>query len=302
MIPELELAIDKAVKWSLSIREPNFSWKAFGSTSFGITSTIEITLGLAKVAQKKYPIEVQQSIGFVKEIIRGLPEDWKHAEALRAYLISHLLFLESGQNESSAEYQKVRARLNLYKYSGGGWGQIRNFKPNTFETGLATFIGRKHEENVSEAENVLKSAQNDDGGWGFYSGELSNIIATAMATLALAGTPEGRKGSEWLLANRKSDGGWGLTTETNQGTGLPNSLYMHFNTPWVIVALTEEGLASLNGEFADGLKSLLSLQDPVGGWRFTPGFYWTEGIRLSVWATGFSLYALGTTLEKLRKS
>jgi squalene cyclase len=234
-----------------------------------------------------------------------LNDDWAHPEALRAYLIAELLFSELGDT-TSKEYQIVKSRINKYRYPEGGWGQIRDYKANIYETALTLYSKKKLSEDTALDQSALTKWQNRDGGWGFYQGELSNIICTALATAALARTDSSNRGAEWLLTHQKSDGSWGLTTETAQGTGQPNSIFIHSNTPWVILALTEEGM--LEGEPIDrGVEALLRLQDPVGGWRVTSSFYWAENIRLSVWATGFAIFALGSMLEqvealKLRRS
>lgn len=59
-----------------------------------------------------------------------------------------------------------------------------------------------------EAQRLLLSRQNPDGGWGFRAGQSSWLEPTAYAALALAGSDAGHRALDLLRAWQNSDGSW----------------------------------------------------------------------------------------------
>jgi len=90
----------------------------------------------------------------------------------------------------------------------------------------------------------LRDFQNPDGGWGYGSGQGSNVEATAAVTtaavaLASAGDPAMASLHEdavgWLQAAQNADGGWGFARDD------PQSGWM---TAWAVLALARDSVVT----------------------------------------------------------
>jgi len=130
-------------------------------------------------------------------------------------------------------------------------------------------LGRAQE----RAENIIRKAQNLDGGWGFGSYE-SSPAPTSLALIAL--TASGRKredssvrtGTRWLLAHQAKDGSWNASIETFLAQSEEVSVPW-FSTPYAVRALAHSRVPGAEIGVVSGIRYLISTQSR-GGWSSLP--------------------------------
>ena len=123
----------------------------------------------------------------------------------------------------------------------------------------------------------LRSAANQDGGWGFRRGAESDADSTGAALQALAlggGGAAVGDGASYLRRTQRSDGSWSLAG------GASNSQ----STAWAVQGLVATGGSSsaVNG----GLRYIGALQSSDGHYRYS-----SSSDQTPVWVTGQALLA-----------
>jgi len=124
--------------------------------------------------------------------------------------------------------------------------------------------------NREEARAFLLSCQGSDGGFSFYSGTDSDVDMTGMALIALslfdddqtAGAVD--RAVEFLRVKRGADGGY---VSPWSASGSSNSC----SAASVLSGLVSAGIDVTRGEWAATYESLLSMQQPDGGFCYEPG-------------------------------
>jgi hypothetical protein len=159
----------------------------------------------------------------------------------------------------------------------------------------------------------LRSAQNQDGGWGFVSGSHSRTEPTAWALLALQGFAGGKaadeaveRGLRFLHETQLADGSWPSAAGQTKGCWVTSLAC------WVLLARKEQspslvrGLRWLGDERPRdaglwwrlirslvGNRSVTSQNESLWGWP------WTSGTASWVEPTSYALIVLGGSPEGL---
>jgi len=102
---------------------------------------------------------------------------------------------------------------------------------------------------IDEAIGLLKTAQNDDGGWGPFPRSPSEPFDSALALIVLAefGNREGvdgfrRRGRAFLIATQQDDGGWPGTTRPAGGDSYAQRVS---TSAWATMGLLATPMAGL---------------------------------------------------------
>ena len=171
-------------------------------------------------------------------------------------------------------------------------------------------------QSLQKALKWLVSEQNVDGSWANTNGGTPDDNASALALLALTRIncvfPSAVKqevfsnAQKWLVSNQLEDGGWALsndrilyktyssTREDEKPIVYLRDLYWDwFPTPWVLSALVESGVDIASNPIQRGLRYLLDLQMPEGGWKHTAGSV------AMFWSTYQVLYCLNILVNFL---
>ncbi len=107
---------------------------------------------------------------------------------------------------------------------------------------------RLNENRKTEFQSALLERQNDDGGWGWITGDTSDALATGMAIYALRVTSEGAnvdnaltRATSFLIDTQQEDGSWKVsgTKKSTQTKSTPTSSY--WGTAWTVIGLLEVG-------------------------------------------------------------
>ncbi|MFC1926600.1 squalene--hopene cyclase [Chloroflexota bacterium] len=159
---------------------------------------------------------------------------------------AHAIELLGATGRNHPALQKALAYIRREQKSDGSW--YGRWGVNyVYGTGLVlTSLQQAGEDMgkayISKAVSWLKSSQNKDGGWGeiCYSYEdpasrgigPSTASQTAWALLGLiaaaeSGSPEVKKGIDYLLRTQEQDGGWQEDAYT--GTGFPRAFYLRYD-------------------------------------------------------------------------
>jgi len=123
---------------------------------------------------------------------------------------------------------------------------------------------------VSERVSTLIDNRNDDGGWGFISGEESDTLCTAMSVRALSkwlttngedtmGNSTVVDGIRWLRDRVHADGGYGSRER------IESSVEM---TAHAVLAYDAAGLGAGDTWVSDALDFMTRLQRPDGGFPY----------------------------------
>lgn len=150
---------------------------------------------------------------------------------------------------------------------------------------------------IQKSKNFILSNQNDDGGWSYGVGGLSEVDDTAAAIMALitAGQPANSepitKALNYIKSTQQDDGGFLSWGSTNSATDS-----------WAIAAIVAAGQDPTSDEWKSEagnspVDHLLSLQDEDGG------FKWQADIPSNkAWMTSYAIVALlGTSYPVVRQ-
>lgn len=155
--------------------------------------------------------------------------------------------------------------------------------------------------------NALRSAQNPDGGWGYFPGKQSWIEPTAWAALALHGEPAADRAWTLLKSWQNANGSWRPSKEVqleSWATALCVNLASvrgEFGDPWRNGIAWLLGSAGVESNWINRAASGLGLIDPerdlsLKGWPWKPGTSsWVE-------PTSHTLVALKRSSAKMASS
>ena len=103
-------------------------------------------------------------------------------------------------------------------------------------------------EELGEAVNKLLALQNDNGGWGWLTGEASHAMSTGLAIYFLSQSPASvepevaaatQKGVAWLLSTQKDDGTWASTGTKANAKGKVVETATYWSSAWAVLGLLE---------------------------------------------------------------
>ena len=134
------------------------------------------------------------------------------------------------------------------------------------------------DEIINRGINWLISAQNNDGGWGIVKGDISNIGITAHILITLLDHHDHKnlqniqRGISWLLSKQKENGEFPISEESFE-VAENKFTFVHFSTPWAIIAVLKNGMEVDNvvvyAKIKNAMRYLIGLQEDSGGWKKT---------------------------------
>lgn len=167
----------------------------------------------------------------------------------------------------------INALLPLIDPSKGAWGGDEGFLVNPLDTALV--LQALKTANYADAAVInnalayLTNSQNADGGWGFVTGDTSNVYLTAIVAATLQQFPQTmplvtalNKGTAYLLSRQNADGGYG----TNPADPYSSTV---FETALAYIALAQGG-QSQGAPLQGALTYLNSTQSLNGSWNDDP--------------------------------
>ena len=110
------------------------------------------------------------------------------------------------------------------------------------------FANRFGEKEVAEKMvDLLRRAQNEDGGWGWLNGMESDAIATGQTLYALSFAPKDKsskliaRGRAFLQKTQRKDGAWTVkgTLSQHKSEVMPTSVF--WGTTWAVIGLCRTG-------------------------------------------------------------
>ena len=121
--------------------------------------------------------------------------------------------------------------LLTYQNKNGGFGGYKSTPSNPLDTALALqalkAVSYADSTLIGQSLSYLIINQNTDGGWGFTSGDSSNVYMTAVVSATLQQFPQTTglataisKATSYLVAHQNPDGGFGSSPSTVYETAL----------------------------------------------------------------------------------
>jgi len=157
--------------------------------------------------------------------------------------------------------------LLTFQSSDNSWGTDQEFSGNPLDTTLALqalkAIDYHDLDLIGRAIWHLLATQNDDGGWGFYKGDESNVYMTALVSMTLQQfsltldiATAINKATDYLIAHQNADGGFGTDLSTVYETALS------------YIALV--GVTTDNTVLGNAVNYLTAAQSADGSWNDDP--------------------------------
>lgn len=298
----IEEKIQKAIKWLWSVRNPDYGWGDSPNRLTDLSGCAEVMLGMVKAGVNPSLKEFQQSLSYLKkEFSKPLSQRAQEQWSPRTLAWPILFLTEVKEPIDSLIIQQALKDLERFRIKNEGYSTKIGDKSNVFDTSLAILCLNKdfnrYKSSIEEIINWLKLTQNKDGGWPFYKGKESNSICTAMAIIALIEIEKSfslkpiSKALDWLLSNQKPSGEWNVCLE--EQAIFRYGKWIHYSSPWAIVALLKANLSPYSEEVHKGIKAILKYQEENGGWKILPEYPAFNH------ATGHALYCLGEYLKKI---
>lgn len=262
-----------AVKWLERARQADGGYPATPGSAASTQMTGWAMLGLE--AAGRNPLDVGP---------RGkTPVDYLRRNAKRIRTVGDLersiLALEAaGVNSRRFGGRDLVAELQRRQRGDGSFGRQVNLTAYGI---LALRAGGGS--GTGAAARWLRSAQNDDGGWGFTTGARSDPDSTGAAMQGLALTGGGKplkRAVKYLRRTQRPEGGWGLNE-----TGVTNSQ----STAWAVQGLVAAGVPPnrVAKRGRSGLDYLARMQNADGSYSYS-----SSSDQTPVWVTAQALLAM----------
>ena len=168
-------------------------------------------------------------------------------ETRQVSTIWNLLALESLRPSADRRLAAEKARAFLQKTTD----QTDAAPPKSIEwyaLKVALHSSLDRSEELGKAVNGLLALQNDDGGWGWLTGEASHAMSTGLALYFLSQSPASvesevaaatQKGVTWLLNAQMDDGTWPSTGTKANAKGKVVETATYWSSAWAILGLLE---------------------------------------------------------------
>ncbi|MEM3506721.1 MAG: prenyltransferase/squalene oxidase repeat-containing protein [Candidatus Bathyarchaeia archaeon] len=297
---EVKSSIEKGANWVFKIRNPDFGWGDIVGRHSDPMDTSELLFGLLKAKYDPEHPRIKESIKFVIEKIKGKYETL--TKAPRNLMWPILMLVEAKESLEFLELKTLFSEVReKYEVKDGSWAFEADGEGNVYDTSMVIRamlrMYKKRIEEKNKAIAWLKFIQNDDGGWGFYKKERTEVLPTSMAVIALVESGEPidsliiQKAIKIIQERRNVEGGWDATWEFSKKYTFDK--FMHFTSPWALTALLITDVNPKSEIIQNAVKFILKQQDESGGWKVF------KGLPAFSWGTGNALAALGEYLERI---
>ena len=185
-----------------------------------ITSTTDITRTTVAV------MDTLQALNQTNTTLYTGAVFWLQSQSISTtdYLSERMFTLLSGGSDEGL-------LVSYIDPASGVWGGYAGYGINTLDTALAldalNAVNYSSQATISNAVLYLVTNQNPDGGWGFYTGDNSNVYMTAMVASTLEQFARTssiatalNNAMNYLVAHQNSDGGFGSSPSTVYETAL----------------------------------------------------------------------------------
>ena len=242
-------AISNGLNWLKSIQAPDGSWNNSQSLSTDYYTAITVLDSFVTLGDTSYAYS------------NGLM--WlKSVTAETTTYLAPRIKLVAASGDTTTNLNALLSYVN----SGSGWGGYLNQADSNFHTSLALQALKSANytdlTTINPALAYLTGSQNPDGGWGFSTGDDSNIFMTAIVSATLQQFPQMTsiatavsKATTYLLAQQNPDGGFG-SSSTAYETALAYS---------ALVAVSTNNTA-----LTSAVNYLTSTQSANGSWNDDP--------------------------------
>ena len=228
--PHRQLAVERALRWSLAMQCDNGGWAAFDRNNN------KTFLEKVPFADFMTPLD-PTSPDVTAHMLEVLGDVKGHGQSVKRAIA----YLRRQQNEDGAWY--------------GRWGVNYVYGTGLTLAGLRAVGESSDSEYIRSAVRWLNSHQNGDGGWGETcetyddptlrgtGSSTASQTAWALIGLIASGQASGvsaRKGIGYLLDSQKEDGSWREDYFT--GTGFPRAFYLRYDlyrTYFPLLALSQ---------------------------------------------------------------
>jgi len=272
---QIDEAIKKAIDWGWKIRNKDSGWGDLEGRPSNAMDTSELLVGMIDAGQKPASKRVQESVRYVSQNL----DNFAIRKASRNLTWPALLLMQAGVKKGERSLDFLMETVHGYIREGEGWPMIRTMmRANIYDTALVirglTRYGLREDMKVRSALAWMVKSVNRDGGWGFYSGDISNPVCTAQCILTLKELnmmPDLiTKASQYLIKEREEDGGWPVVWEEEELYHLGK--YFHYTTPWAALALLESGVKKSDPIILAAVQRILRDQTSNGGWKILPEY------------------------------
>jgi hypothetical protein len=247
-------------------QNPDGGYGATPSASSNLDMTAWAMLGME--ASGRNPLDLKRNGRSPVDFLRT------HPATSTADLEKVILALEgAGLNSRSFEGRDLVAALRSKRNSNGSWGGFVDF------TAFGVFAMKAAGAPASELRRStawLRSAQNNDGGWGYEPGSFSTPDSTGSALQALATTGAGSAGGRGVSYLRRAQGSDGSFGANSQGTA------------WAVQGLVAAGAnpASFSAGGNTAFDFLAARQVRDGHYRYS-----ASSDQTPIWVTSQALMA-----------
>ena len=264
--------------WLEGAREGSGGYAATPGSSPSVQMTGWAMLGLE--ATGRNPLDVgaagRTPVGYLRVNARRIRSP---NELELAILALEAAGIDSGRFKGRDLVADLRRRQS----SDGSWQR----QVNLTAYGMLALRAAGGSSEIASAARWLRSAQNEDGGFGFGPSQPSDPDSTGAAMQGLAAAGVGGLGDAiaYLRETQRGEGGWGLNE-----TGVTNSQ----STAWAVQGLVAAGIdpGEVERRGRSGLDYLAARQRPDGSYAYN-----SASAQTPVWVT--SQAALAVSREAL---
>lgn len=240
-----QIAIDNGITYLYANQSPDGSWLVNETTDYYATAEVLTTLGYLGKKETNYT--------------NGLNWFTLQSADNNDYLARRIMLLNSTADLNT---------LLSYRNQDGGWGTYPDYVNSTIiDTSLSLLALKSANYSdqtvINNATSYLISNQNTDGGFGFYSGDTSNVYMTALVSWMLQQFPQTtsiattiNKATSYLIAHQNTDGGFGSSPSTVYGTAHAYIALISVSTDATVLG--------------NAINYLTSTQLPNGSWNDDP--------------------------------
>jgi hypothetical protein len=269
-------AMGKGIDWLWSIRAKNFGWGEQQGNPFELSGWSESLLGILKSGVNPKPELFKRGVAYLRQEQSKSPDVSRarrdQLKISRSLMWPIILFGELGECYEKPIIQGLLKEIRHFQIKGEGLAAEMGRPSNTYDTALMLWALSNWRKETSTWSSPLvkwlKTARNQDGGWGFHAGKgESNAICTALTALKLAEAGEDLAeygpAIEWLRKYQRA-ASQGVAIEFMESIQRD---WNHYCIPYMTLAYIRTGMPIESREVIEGVDMILSQQDDGGGWK-----------------------------------